>query len=240
MRFPQLSTAISVLINLGWFLICALRAEPETAGMDAVMTAADDGVRKSIGARNKATDMLTAARAYRAVCRRQAGRWLLRVSLDLNRSFDNKKQALGYVRILPKPPSALLRLGIADRMAAFEAVLRALKDPQTPKELAALATEGAKRIDALRGADQGVTAAEIELSKTVHGIAVAREAWFAAYRAAYGALLAKYPLDKDTVESFFDEPPVPPKKVTTDAVVVPAAMKATDQAEESEETEKKG
>lgn len=239
MRFPSLSIAVSVLINLGWYLICALRAEPETVGMDAAMTAADEGIRKSIGARNKATDLLTAARAYRAVCRRQAGRWLVRAALDISRAFEGKKQALGYQRLLPKPTHVVLRMGIAERMAAFEAVLRALKDPQTPKELAALATEGQKRIDALRGADQGVAAAEIERGKAVHGIAVAREAWFGAYKASYGALLAKYPLDKDTVESFFDEPPAVNKKAVADAVVA-APLVAPEDSEGGEETAKNG
>ena len=213
MRFPQPTSAVDIFIDLMWYLICALRADPETLGMDVAAQAALGQLKGALAARNEAKDMLVLTRAQRAVAQRMVDQWLAQVVLDANAAFGGKKQDLGYQRLLPKPRTEVMRQNVTDRRKDLDAILRAMESKETPAAVANHHAQGKKLCQALRVAEEGVDGALVVFGEKVHQIQVVRVAWMATYKSAHASLTLKYPLKPEVVESFFDDPPRASKKV---------------------------
>ncbi len=217
MRFPKTSAGIGALLELGWFAICAFLADLDVAGQETLFHQVVLDMRKAVADRNTARDESVKMRAVRSVALRNWRKWLQQNYLDGVAAFGGKKQSLEFLRIYPAPPSGLLNQSAEDRLKSGEKLLKALADPATPPALAKSAVDGKKRLDAVTAAEKGVTAALAVVDSHVHNIAVVRAKWFPAYTALHASAVAKFPDDKDRVESYFDSPAAPDKPMPAPA-----------------------
>jgi hypothetical protein len=220
MRLPRNSASSGLLVELAWFLICALHADVDDVGEDAAkgVSHARAALKTRMAHRNQAADDLIAARAGRRVARHRVARWLKQLGLDTTAAFGGNKKALGYQLILPMAPSTMMGQGTVARMESLGKVLKALAHPDTPAGLQAQAALGHKLIQALVQHEVKVQAAEAVVGECVHEIAIAREDWFTAYKSQEAALTLKFPTDAERVDSYFDAPPTTKAKATPETV----------------------
>lgn len=214
MRLPKATAGIGSLLELGWFAVCAFLADLDVAGMEKAFHQVLLDTRKAVLDRNAARDELIKMRAVRSVALRNWRKWLQQNYLDGVAAFGGKKQSLEFLRIYPAPPSGLLNQSADERVKSGDKLLAALANPATPAALAKSATEGKKRLDSVVAAEKAVATAQAVVDSRVHDIAVVRGKWFPAYVALHASAVAKFPDDKDRVESYFDSPAaaVPPPK----------------------------
>ena len=203
MRMPPPNTAVSDLIALGRFAAISVAVDDETAGLEADMKKEDLALRASLGPRNQAADDLLEARAKRRVPRRRGVPWLKQGERQCKTSFHGETDSPEYRRILPKSAAKILALPEDERYLTIGNVVAALSQPQTPKELAAMAKAGAGFVAAQTTADAEVKKKQTALSQAILGIHAARAAWLDAYKGLFGQLVAKFKNDRERIESYF-------------------------------------
>lgn len=208
MRFLAKSAAVGDLINYGFYAATAVHVDDETTGMEADMTAADQGLRAALGGKNKAQDNLTVVRARQAVPRRRLDTWLRQFEREAKAAFGGKIDTPQYKLILPRSAAKLLKLPLAERWTAVKSVVNALNGADVPKSLKAQQKAGADLIGKLTTCDTDVASAQNHLSVGMAGVQTARTTWHGAYRALHAALTQKHPLDPDFVDSYFLQPSV--------------------------------
>jgi hypothetical protein len=207
MRLPYLQANAGQLIELAWYVICGVNADPETKGMAAQLAAVRMILKQRLGARNDAADDVVEARAIRAMALLLISRWLKQLSLDATAAFAGKKQSPDYVRILPMSPSKMLGQSAAARMDSIAKVIKALAHPATPKSLHPAGEKGKLLLANLAQHEAHVTAQRAVWSDRLDDVNVARKQWFTAYKSLHSALKLKFPDDEDRVDAYFDQPP---------------------------------
>jgi hypothetical protein len=231
MRLPKITASSGQLVELAWFVICALHADEDETGPQAGgIVHARAELKARMAHRNQAADDLIAARALRRVARQRVARWLTQLGLDANAAFGGqkkKKKSLAYQLLLPMAPSLMMAQGSVARMESLAKVLKGLAHADTPAVLKAQADKGTHLIKALAEQEAHVLAAQSVIADRVHEISVARKQWFTAYKSLEASLTLKFPDDADRVSSYFDTPPSPQAKAPVDvAQVDPANEKA--------------
>ncbi len=209
MRLPQQKASLGILLDLAWFAICAMEADPDVAGLQGDLAATRLSLRTQRDARNNAVDDVVKARALRAIALLGIWKWLRQLNLDTVAAFGGKKKSLDYLRIFPMPPSQMMKQSAHDRVLSAQAVLKALAHPATPKALAPAIKPGEAALKLLQTREAGVTAAQAVAKDRVDDIHVLRAAWFTRYKSLESALALKFPDDAERVNAYFDEPPKP-------------------------------
>lgn len=211
MRLPANTAAVRILIELGWFAVCAIEADDETDGLQGEMATADKALRASLGVRNRADDERVRARARNSVAKQRFAAWLRQLGLDAKAAFGGKTQAPGYVRLLPLAPSKLMSQDAVTRRKTIGKVIDALAQADTPPALAASAERGKQLLAAWDATEALVTQAQEAFATAVQGVRAERNAWLLAYKRLHASLEHRFVADPDRVESYFDQPPVATK-----------------------------
>lgn len=207
MRLPHLKASLGALLELAWYAVCAVEADPEVAGLQKAVADARLALRKLRDARNDASDDLVKARALRGIALLAVAKWLRQLGLDTTAAFGGKKNSLDYLRIFPIAPSKMVAQSAADRVISVQNVLKALAHPSTPKALTPQIKAGEAALKALTVREAGVVAAQGVMKDRIDDIRVARKAWFTAYKSLESALALKFPDDRERVDAYFDDPP---------------------------------
>jgi len=207
MRLPHIKASLGALLELAWYAVCAVEADPDVNGLQKQIADARLSLRKARDARNDASDDLVKARALRGIALMAVGKWLRQLNLDTTAAFGGKKKSLDFLRIFPLSPSKMMAQASADRVISVQNVLKALAHPATPKSLAPHAKSGEALLKAFTTREAGVVAAQAVVKDRIDDIRVIRKTWFTAYRSLESALALKFPDDAERVNAYFDEPP---------------------------------
>jgi hypothetical protein len=207
MRLPQIKASLGSLLELAWYAICAVEADPEVANTEKALLAARQALKKLRDARNDAADDLVKARALHGMALLAVAKWLRQLGLDATAAFGGKKNSLDFKRIFPMAPSKMMGQAAAERVASMQQVLKALAHPATPKSLTPAIKSGEALLKVLEAKKAGVSAAQSVEKDRVDDIRVARVTWFNAYKSLEAALTLKFPDDRQRVDAYFDDPP---------------------------------
>lgn len=212
MRYLTIDDTYVVIFSSCRYTGSLVKADPDTAALAHIITTPVGELKLKIAARHEATDLVADAQGVVAFYDRVLKEGVLAVSRKAFAHFASRT-ASGYLKILPKAATDIVKLPQVERKKAISVMVDALGEKGLPVELAQQGkdlTVGLKNRDA---AQAGVDKAELNVTKARTAEAEARDAVLVAYRTLHAQLTLKFPNDKPRVESYFRSPVVKKAKV---------------------------
>ncbi len=213
MRFVTKDDPIAVIFGCCRFSGSAVKADPDVASFAPVLTKPVAAFKVAIAARQEADDTIADAHGVVAYRERLLHQCVIAVSRKAFAHFASR-MAPGYLKILPKAATDILKMPQADRRKILLAMIDALAEKGLPAEFAQLSKDLAAAQKNREAADAAVVAAELAFGKARTAEGDAKDAVVVGYRSLHAQLTLKFEQDKPRVESYFRSPP---KKVKTPA-----------------------
>ncbi len=157
------TVAISILIRSLLYLASRLKADPATKDLAPQVMGWIAQLQKALAAHNAAENAEMDTQAFRDFAADSFTDALVPFGQRLAACHGGSRTATGYTRVFEVAPSKLAETPQKDQVAEFARFLEAIKDAETPKDLAQYVTQ----IESLHGAFKLAHDADAAQQKTV-------------------------------------------------------------------------
>lgn len=205
MAAPQPKAPFGSFADFCLWVIARLEADPKTAQHAALVQAPYDALDAKVKERNTATNAVLKAAAKRDYTRDTILDTLEPLQLSVSAYYKAKNHP-GVARIFVRTPAQYAALARRDLLPELQKMEAALKDPETPKDVAKAAAEFLADLPNLVAATQALDKARLGLKKSIEGVDKAKIACLEANSKLRGRLQDQFPRQPKVVARYF--PPV--------------------------------
>ncbi len=202
MGMPAINATSGALVRDGIYIQALVKADPETRDLADVLAHSQRDLRATMVVRTEHDTNAIEAGADATFWLGAVRRAIVAFGTKAFGHFLSRK-ADGYLRLLPKSPTALGGVVAGQRAATFEKLKKAALDKATPKELQAAAKELADAIDGWSAAVKVEAAMDEQLAQALAAEKKVADGWHTSVRKLRGRLIDRFPRDARRVSSYF-------------------------------------